>query len=378
MLEQHERVWLRRFLSERFSLDELRILAFDLSVSPDSLSHSSKDSFCIELITYFERRNNLSCLILEVLRVRDHDFLHELLSRLTDCSPRRKVRIILEDVSPTKRAELIEAIVRIYNVLPDDIALVASAPGSLRLLVGLPSTIDDHSTSRAFHEADNDYRIRNITPFETLEELEQYGWRLVVQKVLPPLLVPPIRSDRAQSADQAETADLLVRRGLLAWQQGELTDAFLFYLESLLAISHFRAEREVVRSLDQLERIARREKNVAAIERIQIGRVQLLRPRAVGEAVSESQLTSIMAPQRLGLAELEQLYTEALIVSEQHGYLEDIVAILHVVALIAQFRGDYLRASRLYHESLTYPQRPQEPLADAALQILARLDLSRP
>ena len=65
-LEPGDRARLRQFLEERFSMEELKTLAFDLDVHYEALPHGTTTEFSIALITYFEHRGNLNRLSDEV------------------------------------------------------------------------------------------------------------------------------------------------------------------------------------------------------------------------------------------------------------------------------------------------------------------------
>jgi hypothetical protein len=58
-----DRTELRKFLSKRFSLEELKLLAYELDVEIDELEGSGKTSKIIALVTYFERRGRYQELV---------------------------------------------------------------------------------------------------------------------------------------------------------------------------------------------------------------------------------------------------------------------------------------------------------------------------
>jgi LuxR family glucitol operon transcriptional activator len=80
-LESSERTALREFLAKRFSVEELKTLAFDLSVDYESFSHETNEAFSREFIIYFERRGNLNRLLEEILKRRESKFITELLEQ---------------------------------------------------------------------------------------------------------------------------------------------------------------------------------------------------------------------------------------------------------------------------------------------------------
>ncbi len=57
------KVKLRQGIEKCYSLDELRILCFDLSVDFDILSGTNKQTKSLELIEYLDRRNRLPNLV---------------------------------------------------------------------------------------------------------------------------------------------------------------------------------------------------------------------------------------------------------------------------------------------------------------------------
>jgi len=84
-LQRTEKIRLKRFVEERFSFDELKALAFDLYLDWMLLPHETIAEFVRELIAYFERLNELSCLIEEIQKQRPDDFLNDLLKKLPLC-----------------------------------------------------------------------------------------------------------------------------------------------------------------------------------------------------------------------------------------------------------------------------------------------------
>src|SRR5919199_1878661 len=94
-LTPDERARLRSYLSERFDLEELKNLAFDLGVSYDNLPHQVRGELARELLALFERRRRVGCLLQHAVRLRPDDGLLDLLGKLPPCSPNKKVRIII-------------------------------------------------------------------------------------------------------------------------------------------------------------------------------------------------------------------------------------------------------------------------------------------
>ena len=82
-----EQAYVRQFLVDHFSLAELQDLAFDLSVDYEDLPHATKSEFCRELIAFFERRGNLGCLLIEVIKLRNDAALGRLTTKFQGCTP---------------------------------------------------------------------------------------------------------------------------------------------------------------------------------------------------------------------------------------------------------------------------------------------------
>jgi len=185
-LGSSERSQLRQFLAKRFSLGELKNLAFDLSVDYESFPHATKEDFSRELLAYFERRGTLSCLLEEVLKQRDSEFLVELLARLSSgCSPRKKVQVILRDYSPKDRETFIQALALLLNLQPNDVMVLGIAHGSVKVLVGLPEGAAQSLTRSAIRELESGkFQIISIILFDSLGSEQQEAWRLAQRDVL--------------------------------------------------------------------------------------------------------------------------------------------------------------------------------------------------
>ena len=80
-LTPSDRQTLRRYLAIRFSLSELRILAFDLGMDYEDIGYQISFDFSQELISYFEQSNQLPELLSEILRQRSAPDIVKILSR---------------------------------------------------------------------------------------------------------------------------------------------------------------------------------------------------------------------------------------------------------------------------------------------------------
>jgi hypothetical protein len=187
-LEPIERAGLRQFLENRFDLNDLKTLAFDLSVDFQLFSHETKRELSLGLIAYFEHRDQLSCLVTEVLRWRCDNDLAQMLTKLPPYSPSTKVQIIVSEDLLDDFSELLEKLAMKLKVSKDEVVLIGAAWGSMRLLVGLPEKAADlRVLSEIRSLGDDKYQIVSIAAFDSLEPASQKAWLLVARDW------PPVR-----------------------------------------------------------------------------------------------------------------------------------------------------------------------------------------
>ncbi len=180
-----EQAYVRQFLVDRFSLAELQDLAFDLSVDYEDLPHGTKSEFCRELIAFFERRGNLACLLIEVIKRRDDATISQLLAHFQGCTPRRKVQIILPGDKLVNKPDLLGALAQLLGVRTDEVQLIATAPGSIKLLLGVPGNVADWllKADVAAFLVEYGYRVLTVKVFESLVASEQIGWKQTTLKI---------------------------------------------------------------------------------------------------------------------------------------------------------------------------------------------------
>lgn len=182
-LQPNERTELRQILMKRFSLEELKNIAFDLCGSHELFPHETTQSFCREMLDYFIRRNRLGCLIAEVLKQRPYAmerFLIDLLARLSPCLPYQKIIIFAPQSSVNKLSlEEHQDLARIFGVTNVELELMAMVEGSLRLLVSLPE--------ESLKLIDSSEKRVSIATFDSLELDSQKAWRLAAT-TKPPIL----------------------------------------------------------------------------------------------------------------------------------------------------------------------------------------------
>jgi hypothetical protein len=187
-LEPEDRAKLRQFLVERFSLDELKNLAFDLGVDFELFAHQTKQEFSRGLIAYFERRDNLSCLVTELLRQRHDDDLAQLLAKLPARAANKKIQIIASEDVLQDVSVLLDELAKKLGISRHEVALVGAAWGSARLLISVPEdAIDRQVLSELRGLGEGEYEVAAVDTFDGLDTTSQEAWRLVARD-WPPIL----------------------------------------------------------------------------------------------------------------------------------------------------------------------------------------------
>ncbi len=175
-LNAQDRVVLRQFMADRFNMAELTEICFDLSLDVEEFPRATKSQLCQELIGYFERKGNLACLLVEILKRRDDETLGRLLARVGGCQARKKVQLILSN-DVVVRPEIKAALAQLLGVGLDDVAIMAAAPGSTRLLVGLPGPAADRLLALGVQSLAGQYTVLSVQPYAALPPVEQMEWR---------------------------------------------------------------------------------------------------------------------------------------------------------------------------------------------------------
>ncbi len=187
-LEPTEKAGLRQFLASRFSLEELRNLAFDLGADCDLFTLERKQVFPRELIEYFERRDRLSCLVAEVLKQRPDNDLARLLAKLPACSPSPKIQIIVSSDLVEDISGLLDELAARLKLDRGEVVLVGAAQGSMRLLISLPEKVADLQILTEVRSlGEGKYQVSSIVIFDSLDLVRQNAWRWIACEH-PPIL----------------------------------------------------------------------------------------------------------------------------------------------------------------------------------------------
>lgn len=179
-ISTNNRASLRSFLESRFSLAELKNLAFDLGICYESLDHSTIPDLARTLILHCERISILGCLILAILERRYDATFAKSFTPIPLCEIRSRVIVILpQDVIQSGATNIQNALAILAGVKPEDIEIIAARRGSLQLLISLPKfgaeqLIKSISACRFLAVQP----ILDIAQFNKLTENRQESWRL--------------------------------------------------------------------------------------------------------------------------------------------------------------------------------------------------------
>lgn len=217
-------------LRERFSLEELRDIAFVLGVDFELFRHNTQSEFARELVSYLERRDRLGCLIVEVLKQRQDEQLASLLADLPPCKPLVKVQLWIDRNLVGNVDELKRTLAALFGVQPVEVILIAAAWDSMRLLIGLPPAIGDtRSLSRLVTLQHPTYGAVSAIAFASLDPLSQKTWRLIACEY-PPF----VRQEKLQPVISWPDALRQVSRlGCVIYLAHSYTPSSLLYIDSL-------------------------------------------------------------------------------------------------------------------------------------------------
>ncbi|MCO6435316.1 protein kinase domain-containing protein, partial [Nitrosomonas nitrosa] len=180
------RTKLKQFLWERFDLNELKDLAFDLGVDFELFTNQNKLEFCREFIQYFERRQKTSCLIAEIVKYRHDEELVHLLTELPPCKPQKKVQIIVSKGIRGDLTALRKELASKFQVTESEVTIIGAAWGSMRLLISVPDEMSSSQIlSKIGHLFNGEYPIVAIDRYDNLDTANKTAWRYIVRDQPP-------------------------------------------------------------------------------------------------------------------------------------------------------------------------------------------------
>ncbi|WP_420632345.1 hypothetical protein [Candidatus Leptofilum sp.] len=179
-LNRKDRAQLREFLADRFNLSEMKTLCFDLGVDYEEFPHATKSEFSRELLAYFERKNKVGCLIAEMVQQRQDSWLTEILVQVSSCQPNQKVQVILSNDKIKSRPDLRQKLADLLGISTDEVMLIATAPGSVKVLLGLPPEAIAKLAALSLPHQLGEYELVEVTPYNRLPPVVSTGWRTAV------------------------------------------------------------------------------------------------------------------------------------------------------------------------------------------------------
>ena len=188
-LEPQERSEIREYLNERFSLDELKNLSFDLGIPYENFPHENKMQFSRELYGYCERRKIVSCLLIRINNKRNDAgrLFERFLEKLDHCAMHKKIQIYIPNGNlkiPIRRlAEEVAGL--LHNTSPEDIEIIAVKPIERQVLVGLPKNTAINLLQEgipAFELRKEKYQFGSIIDFQDLSKTHQDDWEYQVER----------------------------------------------------------------------------------------------------------------------------------------------------------------------------------------------------
>ena len=206
LLATNDRATLRQFLVARFSLSELKDLVFNLGIGSDVIAGDNTPDVSRNLIEYCERRDKISCLLVEVLKVRPDPAVEQMLAATSSCTPDKKVEIIVHGATVANLQEVLAELAKKLNLTPDQLSLVAAAPGSLRLLVSVPEEAAGRLLAMGpLRLADGKYEVASVREFGALSNAEQNAWRNAARSKVPAQVMPDTTGTGTAVLTAAET-----------------------------------------------------------------------------------------------------------------------------------------------------------------------------
>ncbi|MFT5195916.1 MAG: hypothetical protein ACI9EW_003468 [Cellvibrionaceae bacterium] len=174
-----DRIYLRQFLRDRFNLEELKDLSFDIGVDYEDFSHTTKPDFVRGLIDHLENRKNIRALVELVIAQRPDEILVKILAKLPNPSGIEKVQIILSNAKILSKPDLKEKLADLLGISVNDVSLIATAVGSVKLLVSLPL-----EAITQLEQLDLPYRLENyeiieVERFAVMSQPTRQTWRQI-------------------------------------------------------------------------------------------------------------------------------------------------------------------------------------------------------
>ncbi len=187
-LSTQDRAALLDFLVNHFNLSELKTLAFKLNVHYELFAHDTLPDLARELLQFCERREIVNCLLQEIRRLRPDraNWLAALLAQMPPCNAGQKVQIIVAETLLEQTNLFLEELAQALSIPVETISIVGAAWGSMRLLLGLPTTAMDFARFKRMSVLGNGrYHILSIEAFAFLPPNGQKTWQTIATTYPP-------------------------------------------------------------------------------------------------------------------------------------------------------------------------------------------------
>ncbi len=182
-MRQEDLTQLKSLLTERFNLEELRSLAFDVGVSYEEFPQTLTP-FVREFISYCERHDITGCLLNQILVERQWLLreYQDLFKYSEDCAQRKKIQIIVSaEIAALPKQEFLQRIAEAYpGVSPSDIELIAKRPRKSEALLGTDSNTANKLLEESEHVPPHSSFVKHASDFSILPPREQAAWRMTV------------------------------------------------------------------------------------------------------------------------------------------------------------------------------------------------------
>ncbi len=137
-VEQVDVCYLLHHLQRRFNLTELRLLCTELGVDYENFPQAKGD-FCMGLVGFCERRQDLARLAQAMYFKRRDAKLKDIIRRLPPSPPRLKAQVVIDTSLSLRKKDVHALLVNALRIAPDQICIIALSTGSIRALVDLPT-----------------------------------------------------------------------------------------------------------------------------------------------------------------------------------------------------------------------------------------------
>ncbi|MCP4357751.1 MAG: hypothetical protein GY796_07025 [Chloroflexi bacterium] len=208
-LTRQERRFLHQFLTDRFTLSELKTLAYYLGFPFEEYPHDIISDFAREVLQYYEREDELGELLKLMLEERPDDELAQIYANLPPADPRVKVELIIRNAVKENAQEIRQRIANSMGWRQEEVGIIWAVSGSLQMLLSLSQNKLPALLSLARDpQSWLPYEVESITLYEQLPRGDQSRWRRLIMDQAHPQMP-------AADAGLTETASAATSGGFL-------------------------------------------------------------------------------------------------------------------------------------------------------------------